>query len=311
MRILIAGASGAIGRRLVPMLADGGHEVIGTTRTADKVELLHDLGAQGVVMDALDPAQVMRVVTEAKPDVVIHQLTAIGSTNLRDFDATFALTNRLRTEGTDHLLAAARAAGVGRFVAQSYTGWNNIRTGGPVKTEDDPLDPNPTVRSRKSMAAIKYVESTVAGAPLDGVVLRYGTLYGPGNAIGAGGDVLRMIRKRQLPVVGGGGGIWSFIHVDDAAAATVIAAEGGPTGLYNITDDEPAAVRDWAPYLASVIGAKPPLRLPAWLVRPMIGEHGVSVMTQIRGASNAKARREMGWAPRYSSWRQGFRDGLG
>jgi nucleoside-diphosphate-sugar epimerase len=312
MRILIAGASGAIGRRLVPMLVERGHTVTGTTRTPDKADLLSGLGAQPALMDGLDRAQVMRTVADAKPDVLIHQLTAIGGRmDLRNFDRYFADTNRLRTEGTDNLLAAAQAAGVRRFVAQSYTGWTNEQIGGPVKTEDDPFATNPAPTSRQSLAAILHVESTVASAPLESVVLRYANLYGPGNALGAGGEVPDMVRKRRLPIVGGGGGIWSFIHVDDAASATVIAAERSQTGLFNIADDEPAAVSEWLPYLANVLGAKPPLRVPTFVARPMIGQHGITMMTTARGSSNAKARKEMGWAPAYPSWRQGFREGLG
>jgi nucleoside-diphosphate-sugar epimerase len=197
-------------------------------------------------------------------------------------------------------------------VAQSYTGWNNERTGGPVKTEDDPLDSAPTAASRQSLAAFRHLESTMEGVrDIEGVALRYGSFYGPGNAIGQGGVMLEMVRKRQLPVVGGGTGVWSLVHIDDVASATALAIEGGVPGIYNIVDDDPAPVHEWLPYLAKVIGAKPPLRLPAWLARPMIGEHGVSMMTAIRGSSNAKARRELGWEPTYTSWRQGFRDGLG
>jgi nucleoside-diphosphate-sugar epimerase len=311
MRIFIAGASGAIGRRLVPMLIERGHTVTGTTRTPDKASLLRTLGAEPVVIDALDREQVMRAVARAQPDVVIHQLTAIGGRmNLRNFDAYFAGTNRLRTEGTDHLLAASQAAGVRRFVAQSYTGWTNIQTGGPVKTGDDPLDPHPSPHSRASMAATQHVESTVASAPLEGVVLRYANLYGPGNALSADGEIAHMLRTRQLPVVGGGTGVWSFIHVDDAASATVIAAESGPTGLFTIADDEPAPVHEWLPYLAAALNAPKPLRVPAWLVRPLLGEHGVKMMTTVRGSSNAKARKEMGWEPTFASWRRGFREGL-
>jgi nucleoside-diphosphate-sugar epimerase len=314
MRILVAGASGAIGRRLVPMLVERGHEVVGTTRTASKQALVSELGAVPLVLDALDPAQVRAGVIEAKPDVIVHQLTAIGDKpDLKHFDAYFADTNRLRTEGTDNLLAAARLAGVRRFVAQGYTGWTNPRTGGPVKTEQDGLDPNPTVHSRQTVNAMRHLEAAVLSAePIEGVVLRYGNLYGPGNALGAGGALLTMVHKRQLPVVGGGGGIWSHIHVDDAARATVLATElDDVTGVYDIVDDDPAPVREWLPYLARVIGARPPLRLPAWLARPMIGEHGVSLMTQVRGSSNAKARAELGWTPQYPSWRQGFQHGLG
>jgi nucleoside-diphosphate-sugar epimerase len=314
MRIFVAGAAGALGSRLVPMLVHRGHDVVGSTRRVDRADAVRALGAEPAVVNPLDRAQVLAAVREAKPDVVVHELTALsGTPNMRKWDDYFAMTNRLRTEGLDHLLAAARAAGAQRIVAQSFTGWCNERTGGPVKTEQDPLDPSPVLASRQSLAAIRHVDSTMASARgIDGISLRYGVFYGPGNAIGTGGAMLEMIRKRQLPVVGGGGGVWSFVHIDDAAHATVMAIEGaGGPGLYNVVDDDPAPVREWLPYLARAIGAKPPMRLPAWLVRPMIGEYGVSAMTAIRGSSNAKARRELGWQPRYSSWRDGFRAGLG
>jgi nucleoside-diphosphate-sugar epimerase len=313
MRIFVAGATGAIGSRLVPMLVRRGHDITGTTHSPAKAGAVRALGADPVVVDALDRERVLAAVADAKPEVVVHQLTALsGPPDLRRFDNYFALTNRLRTEGLDHLLEAARAAGTRRFVAQSFTGWCNERTGGPVKTEQDPLDPNPTGASRGTVAAIRHVDSTMTSQRgIEGLSLRYGVFYGPGNAIGTGGALLEMVRKRQLPVVGGGAGVWSFVHIDDAAAATVLAVEGGATGLYNVVDDDPAPVREWLPYLAQAIGARPPMRLPAWLVRPMLGEHGVSAMTKIRGSSNAKARRELGWQPRYASWRQGFRQGLG
>jgi nucleoside-diphosphate-sugar epimerase len=313
--MFIAGGSGAIGRRLIPALVQRGHDVIGTTRTPDKAGLLARLGAQPVVLDALDRDQVVKAVIDARPDVVIHELTAIGALNFRNIDASFALTNRLRTEGIDNLLEAAGAAGVPRFVAQSFGGWPNQRSGGPVKTEDDPLDPNPIAGSVQSVAAIKYVESTVEHA--GGIVLRYGGFYGPGNALGkdeAGRDglMLEMVRKRRLPIVGGGAGITSFIHIDDAAGATVVAAEGaGRPGIYNIVDDEPAPASEWVPYLAKAVGAKPPLRVPTWLVRPILGPMGVVMMTSARGSSNARAKRELGWQPIYPSWRKGFLEGLG
>ena len=309
MRIFIAGASGAIGRSLVAALTSRAHDVTGTTRTPAKADQLAALGARPVVLDALDRDQVIKAVADARPDVLIHQMTAIAAINFRDVDSSFAATNRLRTLGTDNLLEAADAAGVRRFVAQSYTGWPNQRSGGPVKTEEDPLDPDPLPHTERTLAAIRHVESTVD--KVGGVVLRYGSLYGPGNTLGRGGDMLELVRKRRMPVVGGGDGIWSFIHVEDAAAATVLAAEDGPTGIFNIVDDEPAPVHEWLPYLSSVVGAKPPLRVPAWLVRPVLGAAGVAAMTAGRGSSNAKARREFGWTPRYGSWRDGFRSGLG
>jgi nucleoside-diphosphate-sugar epimerase len=313
MRIFVAGAGGAIGQRLVPLLVGAGHEVTGTTHAPRRAEAIRRLGADPVVVDAFDAEAVRAAVDKAAPDVVVHQLTALsGPQDMRHFDRSFALTNRLRTEGTDILLAAARAAGTGRFVAQSFTGWTNERTGGPVKTEDDPVDPDPTPPSRQTLAALRRLESTVEGAvDVRGIVLRYGLFYGPGTGIGEGGELLAMVRGRRLPLVGGGTGVWSFVHVDDAASATVAAIEGTATGVLNIVDDDPAPVSQWLPYLAEAIGAKSPMRLPAWLVRPMLGAHGVAMMTSARGSSNAKARRDLGWQPRYRSWRQGFREALG
>ncbi|MGH8823142.1 MAG: NAD-dependent epimerase/dehydratase family protein [Jiangellaceae bacterium] len=312
MRIFLAGATGAVGTRLVPVLVGAGHAVVGTTRSAAKFDALEQAGAEPVAMDGLDRDAVMTAVTSAKPDVVIHQLTALtGMGNPKKFDDEFAVTNRLRTEGTDHLLSAAREAGAQRFVAQSYTGWPNERSGGPVKTEDDPLDRHPTAPSRRSLAAIEYLESTVAGASdIEGIVLRYGSFYGPGTGLSVGGELVEMVRKRRFPIVGGGTGVFSFVHIDDAATATLAAVEHGTPGIYNVVDDDPAPLAEWLPYLAEVIGAKPPMRLPAWLVRPMLGEHGMAIMTTMRGSSNAKAKQELGWKLAYPSWRDGFRTGL-
>jgi nucleoside-diphosphate-sugar epimerase len=309
MRVFVAGAGGAIGRRLVPQLVASGHEVVATTRSREKVEELCALGAQGVVMDGLDAGSVGEAVARAEPEAVIHQMTALRpSPDLRHFDREFAVTNELRTRGTDHLLAAAGAVGVGRFMAQSFTGWPNERRGGPVKTEEDPLEPDPPGQ-RESLEAIRYLERAVVEAtPIEGVVLRYGTFYGPGTAFG---DVFpALIRKRKLPIVGGGGGVWSFVHVDDAAAATVAALERGAPGIYNVVDADPAPVAAWLPYLAEQLGAPQPRRAPAWLARMAVGEAGVALMTQIRGASNEKAKRELGWEPRRRSWRDGFREKL-
>jgi 2-alkyl-3-oxoalkanoate reductase len=303
MRIFLAGGTGAIGRSLVPQLVAAGHSVVATTRSASRVEFLRELGAEAAVIDGLDAAGVGDAVARAEPEVVIHELTGLaGTSDLKHFDREFAETNRLRTEGIDHLLAAARATGARRFIAQSYTGWNNIREGGPVKTETDPLDPNPPAEQRASMAAIRHLERAVIGAPLEGVVLRYGTFYGPG----ASDEMVDLLRKRRLPVVGDGGAVWSWIHVDDAAAATVAAVERG-SGIYNIVDDDPTPVSEMLPALAELVGAKPPRHLPVWLARLIAGEVGVSLLTQIRGSSNAKARRELDWAPRWSSWRDGMR----
>ena len=303
MRILLAGATGAIGRRLVPQLLAAGHHVIATTRTENKQAALWNLGAQPVLMNGLDAESVGTAVAEAEPEVVIHQMTAIdGVTDLRHFDREFAATNRLRTQGTDHLLAAARATGVRRVIAQSFTGWPNERTGGPVKSETDPLDPNPPAQQRESLAAIRHVEQAVVGAPLEGVVLRYGTFYGHGVSQ----ELFDLLRARKLPVVGDGGAVWSWIHVDDAAAATVAALERG-SGVYNVVDDDPAPVREMLPAIAELIGAKAPHRVPVWLARVLAGEVGVSMLTQVRGSSNAKAKRELGWAPEWASWRDGLR----
>ncbi|MGH3740754.1 MAG: NAD-dependent epimerase/dehydratase family protein [Micromonosporaceae bacterium] len=312
MRIFVAGASGALGRRLVPMLTARGFQVTGSAHTASGVTAVAAAGADPVRMDGLDRHSVERAVRQARPDVVIHQLSALkGAGNPKKFDQEFAVTNRLRVEAGDHLLAAAQDAGATRFIAQSFTGWTNERVGAGLKDETVPVDPRPARGSERTLAAIKHLEEAVAAAKgLAGLALRYGIFYGPGTGLGAGGDLLEMIRKRKLPVVGGGAGVWSMVHIDDAASATVCAVERGASGVYNIVDNEPAPVAAWLPYLADVIGAKPPLRLPGWLAKPMLGEHGLSLMTQIRGSSNAKAKAELGWAPAYPSWREGFRSGL-
>ncbi len=314
MKIFIAGATGALGSRLGPLLVTAGHEVFGTSRNEAGLARLGTQGVTGVVMDGLDADSVQTAVAEAKPDVVVHQLTALGAMtgNPKKFDRDFAVTNRLRTEGTDHLLAAARDAGVRRFVAQSFTTWPNERTGGWVKTEDEPLIDDPGKEARESLQAIRYLESAVSAAPgIEGVVLRYGNFYGPGNAASRTGKMGQMIRRGRFPVVGGGTGVWSFIHIDDAAAATAAAVERGEPGVYNIVDDEPAPVAEWLPYMAEQLDGKRPMRLPAWLAKPMLGEFGLALMTSVRGSSNAKATRELGWTPKYASWREGFRTGLG
>ncbi|WP_166346831.1 NAD-dependent epimerase/dehydratase family protein [Phytoactinopolyspora limicola] len=308
MKIFVAGATGAMGRQLVPALVSAGHHVVGTTRTADKAGQVRDAGAEPVIMDGLDRDSVMAAVVSAEPDVVIHQLTAIGGTDFKRFDETYAATNKLRTTGVDYVLAAARAAGAKRLIVQGFTGWPNTRDGSQVKTEEDPLDPHPAPAAAESHAAISYLESVVSDAVgIEGVVLRYGVFYGPGTAFGSGGEMLDVVAARKMPVVGGGTGVFSFVHIADAAAATVAAVDNGSPGIYNIVDDEPAAVSTWLPYLADVLGAKKPRRMPAWLVKPMLGEFGVAVMTTIRGSSNTKAKRELGWTPAYPTWRQGFR----
>ncbi|MBV9414789.1 MAG: NAD(P)-dependent oxidoreductase [Solirubrobacterales bacterium] len=307
MRVFVAGATGVMGRQLVPQLLAAGHKVIGMTRTEAKRAALWDLGAQPVVADALDPDQVAAAVAEAQPDVIVHQLTAISSFDPRHFDREFAPTNRLRTEGTDHLLSAGHAVGVRRFVAQSYAAWPYARTGGPVKSEDDPLDPSPARDMRESMAAIRHLEEAVLGADwTEGIVLRYGAFYGPGTSMSPGSEELEMIRKRKFPVVGDGGGVWSFVHIADAAEATVAAIERGHRGIYNVVDDDPAPVADWLPALAQSIGAPKPRRVPRLVGRLFAGEAGAVMMTDIRGASNAKAKRELHWQPGHPSWREGF-----
>ena len=308
MRVFVAGAAGAIGRQLLPQLVAQGHQVTASTRSPAKAARLRELGAEPVVVDGLDAMAVGEAVARAEPEAVVHQMTSLaGGSSLRHFDRVFAVTNQLRTQGTDHLLAAAAAAGARRFIAQSYTGWPNIREGGPVKTEDDPLDPDPPAAQRESLAAIRYLERVVpAAAPMQGIVLRYGSFYGPG----ASDAFVALVRKRRLPVIGDGAGIWSFLHIRDAAAATVAALEHGRAGVYNVVDDEPARVAEWLPFLAQAAGAPPPRRVPVWLGRLAAGEVGVSVMTQIRGSSNARAKQELGWQPAWPSWRQGFAGGL-
>ena len=313
MRVYIAGATGALGRHLVPLLVARGHEVVGTTRTPAKADALRALGARPAVVDALDADAVAQAVGEAEPEVIVHQLTSLSRDfDLKHFDETFAVTNRLRSEGTDHLLAAGRAVEVKRFVAQSFAGWPFARTGGPVKSEDDPLDPTPPAPFRTTLAAIRYLEETVTGASwTEGVVLRYGGFYGPGTSISSQGEHVELIRKRKFPIVGHGDGVWSFIHIEDAANATVAAVEHGTRGVYNVVDDEPAPVREWLPAAAATLGGRKPMRVPRWLGRIVAGEAAVVMMDEVRGASNAKAKRELGWKPRYSSWRQGFAEGLG
>jgi nucleoside-diphosphate-sugar epimerase len=313
MKIFVTGGTGAIGRFLLPQLVEKGHEVVALTRSADKAVRLEDIGVTAVIADPLDKQQLTAAVRRAEPEVIIHQLTALTRAgNFRKFDQEFSLTNRFRTEVTDNLLAAARTIGTRRLIAQSYCGWPYARKGGPVKTEEDPLDPKPAESFTKSLAAIRYLEDKLRSVNfLEGLALRYGWFYGPGNAIGKGGSVYKMVRKRRMPIIGGGGGIWSFIHIEDAARATVAAVTNGTPGIYNIVDDEPAKVSAWLPALARAIGAKPPYRIPHWIGELTIGKAGVSIFTQTRGCSNAKAKRELNWKPVYASWRVGFVDGLG
>jgi nucleoside-diphosphate-sugar epimerase len=306
MRVFVAGATGAIGKQLVPRLVGAGHEVFGMTRSDSKRAILEELGAVPVVADALDPEQVAHAVGRAKPDVIVHQLTAIGEVDTRHMDRSFAQTNRLRSEGTDHLLSAGQAVGVRRFVAQS-----NIqayaRTGGAVKTEDEPVDSTPAAKMGEGLAAMRHLEDAVLGARwTEGIVLRYGWFYGPGTSIAPGGELPELVRKRKFPLVGDGGAVWSFIHVADAAEATVAAVERGSRGIYNVVDDDPAPVAEWLPALADEVGAKKPMRVPRFVGRLFAGEAGVVIMTELRGASNAKAKRELGWHPAHPSWRQGL-----
>jgi nucleoside-diphosphate-sugar epimerase len=309
MRVFVAGGTGVLGRRLVPQLVARGHQVTATTTSAAKLGLLTLLGADGVVMDGLDAVSVGEAVAAAAPDTIVHQMTAIsvahaGKPDMKHMDRWFATTSRLRTEGTDNLLAAAEATGVAHFVAQGYAGWNGIRHGGWVKTEADPLDPMSGTVAQPGMAAIAHVEHSVGDA--GGAVLRYGWFYGPG----ATEDLVEPVRKRQFPVVGGGAGHVSFVHLDDAASATVLAVEQKVAGVFNIVDDEPAPVNEWLPFLAECAGAKRPMRVPTWLARPLAGTVAVGMMTEGRGFSNAKAKRELGWQLRYPSWRHGFTEEL-
>ena len=308
MRVFVAGATGAIGKQLVPRLVAAGHEVHGMTRSESKQAMLYDLGAVPVIADALDPGQVAEAVARAKPEVIVDQLTAIGALDTRHFDRDFALTNRLRTEGTDYLLSAGQNVGVRRFVAQAVAGYGAyVRTGGPVKSEEDPLDPAPAREMRETLAAFRHLEEAVLGARwTEGIVLRYGAFYGPGTSFTPGGAQFELVRRRKFPLVGDGGGVWSFIHVADAAEATVAAVERGSRGVYNVVDDDPAPVAEWLPALAQTLGGRKPMRVPRFVGRLFAGETGVMMMTEIRGASNAKAKRDLGWQPKHASWRQGF-----
>jgi nucleoside-diphosphate-sugar epimerase len=305
MKVFVAGATGAIGKQLVPRLVAAGHEVHGMTRSESKQAMLDEMGAVTVVADALDPDQVAEAVGKAKPDIIVHQLTALAGEGMRGLKRRVAMTNRLRTEGTDHLLSAGLAVGVRRFVTQSIPLY--ARTGGPVKSEKDPVDPAPPRDFLEAAAALLHLEEAVLDAEwTKGIVLRYGGFYGPGTGLGPGGDMLEMIRKRRFPLVGDGGGVWSFIHIADAAEATVAAVEHGSRGVYNIVDDDPAPVAEWLPALTRMLSGKKPRRVPRFVVRLAAGEFGVLQMTEARGASNAKAKRELGWSPAHPSWREGF-----
>jgi nucleoside-diphosphate-sugar epimerase len=307
MKVFVAGATGAIGRQLVPRLVAAGHEVHGMTRSEEKQALLRELGAVPVVADALDPDQVARAVAEARPEVIVHQLTDL--TGVERFTASAAVpTNRLRTDGTDHLLSAGNAVGVRRFVAQGVATFGAYaRLGGPVKSEEDPLDPEPPKDMREALAALRHLEAAVLGADwTEGIVLRYGAFYGPGTSLALGSEQFELVRKRKFPLVGDGSGVWSFIHVADAAEATLAAIEHGSRGVYNVVDDDPAPVAEWLPALAQALGAKKPMRMPRFVARLFAGEAGVMMMTEMRGASNAKAKRELRWRPAHPSWREGL-----
>jgi nucleoside-diphosphate-sugar epimerase len=313
MKIFIAGASGAIGSQLVSQLVARGHEVVGTTRSAAKTGALRALGAEPVIVDALDPDAVADVVAKTEPEVIVHQLTALnGPMKMRNVKRMAAATNRLRTEGTDHLLAAGHAVGVRKFVAQSNYALLE-RAGGPVVDENGRIDPSPPKDVEEAVAALRHVEDVVTGITwADGIVLRYGGFYGPGTGIEAAPDAVmaELIRKRRFPIVGGGGGVWSMVHITDAASATVAAIERGRRGIYHVADDEPAPVREVLLELARVLDAKPPHRVPAWLARMLAGKGAVEIMTQARGITSEKIKRDLDWTPRYPSWRQGFAEGL-
>ena len=309
MKVFVTGATGAIGAPLIPMLLEHGHEVEALTRSPAKAAALHAIGADAVVGDGLDRDAVVGAVGRARPDAIVHQATALSGTfDLKHFDRFFAQTNRLRTRGTDILLDAAREAGVRRFVAQGYAGWPYRSDGPAIKTEDEPFEPGLPEEMRPTVEAMRHLEEAVLGArDVEGTVLRYGSFYGPGSGLGLDGDMTGMIRKRMMPVVGDGAGVWSFCHVQDGAAATVAALERPATGVYNVVDDRPTSVGEFLPELARMLGAKPPRHVPAWLAKPLIGEAGIYLMTETRGVSNAKAKAELRWAPRYPSWRDGFR----
>jgi nucleoside-diphosphate-sugar epimerase len=305
MRVFVAGGTGVVGRRLVPQLVARGHQVTATTTSPGKLDLLAQLGARAVVMDGLDAVSVSEAVAKAAPDAIVHQMTALGGeADMKHLYCWFATTSRLRTEGTDHLLAAAEAVGVSHVVAQSYASWNGIRSGGWVKTEQDPLDLEEGTAAYPVMVAIRHVEDVVIGA--GGAALRYGSLYGPG----ASDEQVKLVRDGHFPLVGNGAGYSSWVHLDDAASAAVLAVEQQAKGVFNIVDDEPAPASEWLPYLAECTGAKPPMQMPESVALEMAGDVVVTIMTEGRGFSNAKAKRELGWQLRYPSWRQGFKEGL-
>jgi nucleoside-diphosphate-sugar epimerase len=313
MKILVAGASGAMGRALIPLLVRAGHDVVGMVQRPRSAEIVHALGAEPRTADALDAAAVLSCFREVRPQAVIHQLTAIpAALDMRHFDRDFALTNLLRTEGTRHLLAAAVDVGATHFIAQSFAVWTYGRKGNgksKLKSEEDPLDPDPPARLRTTLDALKSLERAVLSeSRVTGTVLRYGAFYGPHTSIAKDGSIVQEVRRRKLPLVGDGEGVWSFVHIDDAASATAAAVEAGRGGVYNVVDDEPAPVSEWLSFLAHCAHAQPPRHVPAWMARLLIGEHVVAMMNEIRGVSNAKIKRELGWTPRWPSWREGFKE---
>jgi nucleoside-diphosphate-sugar epimerase len=310
MRVFVVGGSGAIGAQLLPALVAAGHEVAATSRSPSRAEGLRELGATPVALDVLDREATIAAVREARPEAIIHQGTALSDLSMqRDIDKAFAATNRLRTDGTDNLLAAAQEAGVRRVIVQSYAGWTYARSGGPVKDEDDPLDDE--TAAPQTLDAMRHEEVAVASADgIEGIALRYGAFYGPNTSISPGGEYAVLIAKRRFPIIGSGEGVWSFCHIEDAARGTIAALERGAPGIYNIVDDEPAPANDWLPFLADALGAKPPRRLPAWLGKLVAGQFIVNLMESARGASNAKAKSELGFTPKWETWRRGFREGL-
>lgn len=312
MKIFLAGSTGVVGRHLLPILVENKHDVVALIHTPGKGRIVEELGARPIVADVFKKDELLKAIQNTKPEIVIHQLTALtGAGSFKKFDKEFALTNRFRTEVLDTMLEAARNSGARRFIAQSFCGWPYERKGGPVKTEADPLDPEPPKSFSQSLAAIRHLEQAVTTTKnIEGFVLRYGIFYGPGTGFSKDGTIVKTIRNRKLPIVGNGNGTWSFVHMKDVAMATLAAITNGFPGIYNIVDDEPAPVKTWLPYLAEAVHAKSPRKLPVWLARFFIGDGGVSMMTKIRGASNQKAKKELGWQPIYKSWRQGFIEGL-
>lgn len=311
MNVFIAGGTGAIGKRLIPLLINSGYKVTSMTRSPGKRELLQKLGADVVIADGLKREDVRKEVLETQPEVIIHQMTSLaGIKNLKNFDKKFELTNRLRREGTDYLIEAGEEAGTKLFIAQSYAGWNYEPTGSGLKSENDPFDPHPSAKMVKALEAIKYLEDKVLSSGIKGIILRYAGFYGPGTGISLNSGVVELIKKRKFPIIGKGNGVWSFIHIDDAASATLAALKKGKEGVYNISDDEPAPVSAWLPGLAEILNAKPPFHLPVWLGKLIAGDTVVLLMTNIKGVSNSKAKAELDWQPLYKSWREGFRKGL-